>query len=222
MYWTRADGGAKPESLTTQSKNLYFPGSFTADGKRLVFGELDTESGRCSIWTVALESDGTGLRAGKPEVFLQTPFLSPTASFSPDGRWIAYASNESDSDQVYVRAFPDTGGKVAISTGGGMYPRWSPNQHELFFRTPDQHIMVVGYMVKGDSFVPDKPRLWSEKRLANIGATGNRNYSVAPDGKRIVALMPAETAEARNAENHVIFLLNFFDYLRQRVPVERK
>jgi serine/threonine-protein kinase len=219
MYWTRADGGAKPEWLLTEGKDLYFPGSFTS-GKRLVF--VKTESGRYSIWTVALESVVTGLRAGKPEVFLQTPFLNPSASFSPDGRWIAYQSNESGVDQVYVRAFPDTGGKVAISIGGGMYPRWSPNRHELFFRTPDQHIMVVGYTVKGDSFQPDKPRLWSEKRLANIGAVGSRSYSVAPDGKRIAALMPAETAEAQKAENHVIFLLNFFDYLRQRVPVGGK
>ena len=112
-----------------------------------------------------LESDGAGLRAGKPEVFLQTPADERHPSFSPDGRWMAYASDESGTFQVYVRAFPDKGGKWQISNSGGMYPMWSRNGHELFFETLDNHIMVAAYTVKGDSFVADKPRVWSEKQI---------------------------------------------------------
>jgi hypothetical protein len=115
-----------------------------------------------------------------------------------------------------VRAFPDKGGKWQISSNGGMYPEWSRNGHELFFHTADQRMMVAPYMVKGDSFVADKPRVWSETRLAEVGA--NRNYALAPDGKRIVALMPAEAPKAQPAQNHVIFLQNFFDEVRRRVP----
>ena len=63
--------------------------------------------------------------------------------------------------------FPDKGGKWQISNGGGVYPVWSRNGRELFFRTDDNRIMVAAYTVKGDSFVADKPRVWSEKRLAN-------------------------------------------------------
>jgi hypothetical protein len=73
--------------------------------------------------------------------------------------------------------------------------------------------------VKGDSFVAEKPRLWSEKRLAAFGVVGVGTYDLAPDGKRIAALMPAEAPEDQEAQNHVIFLQNFFDEVRRRVPV---
>ena len=77
---------------------------------------------------------------------------------------MAYSSDESGTYQVYVRAFPDKGGKWQISNSGGAYPMWSRNGHELFFETLDNHIMVAAYTVKGDSFVADKPRVWSEKQ----------------------------------------------------------
>ena len=86
-----------------------------------------------------------------------------------------------------------------------------------FSRLWIDHIMVAGYAVKGDSFVADKPRLWSERQIG--GAVGNKNVDLAPDGKRIVALMPVETAEAQKAQNQVTFLMNFFDELRRKVPV---
>jgi Tol biopolymer transport system component len=95
------------------------------------------------------------MKAGKPEVFLQTPASELYPAFSPDGRWIAYRSNESGADEVYVRAFPDKGGKWLISNSGGVLAVWSRNRRELFYRTPDQHIMVVAYTVKGDVFVAD-------------------------------------------------------------------
>ena len=95
------------------------------------------------------------------------------------------------------------------------YPMWSRNGHELFFETLDNHIMVTAYTVKGDSFVADKPRVWSEKQLGGVVNTV-RNVDLAPDGKRIAALMPVETAEGQKVQNHVIFLENFFDEVRRR------
>jgi hypothetical protein len=77
--------------------------------------------------------------------------------------------------------------------------------------------MVASFTVKGDSFLADKARVWSEKRIANSGPAGT-NYDVAPDGKRIAALMPADAPGAQSAPNQVIFLENFFDELRRRVP----
>jgi Tol biopolymer transport system component len=218
MSVIRSDGSGKPQSLT-QSKNLQVPWSFTPDGKRLAFLEQDSKTGY-DLWTVPLESDSAGLRAGKPEVFLQTPADERTPAFSPDGRWMAYVSDESGTYQVYVRAFPDKGGKWQISNSGGMYPMWSRTGHELFFEALDNHIMAAAYTEKGDSFVADKPRVWSEKRLALVGSIGAvKNVDLAPDGKRVVALMPVETAEAQKAQSHVIFLENFFDELRHKVPV---
>jgi serine/threonine-protein kinase len=215
IFWTRSDGSGKPQPLT-QSKNTQYPWSFTPDGKRLAFEEVNGEIAY-DLWTVPLESDGVGLRAGKPELFLQTQSDEKHPSFSPDGRWMAYSSTESGRFQVYVRSFPDKGGKWQVSNSGGAYPVWSRNGHELFFRTDDNQIMVASYAVKGDSFVADKPRVWSEKRIADIGNFAN--YDLAPDGKRIVALMPIETAEAQKAQNQVIFLENFFDEVRRKVPV---
>ena len=218
IFWTRSDGAGKPRQLT-QSKNTQYPWSFAPDGKRLAFEEVTTETGY-DLWTVPLENDASGLRAGKPEPYLQTPFDERHDSFSPDGQWLAYASNESGAYQVYVRAFPDKGGKWQISNSGGVNPVWSRNGHELFYRTEDAQIMVASYTVKGDSFVADKPRVWSEKRIANIGI--NANYDLAPDGKRIVALMPVDTAEGQRAQSHVTFLLNFFDEVRRRTATQTK
>jgi len=215
LYVIRSDGSGKPEPLT-QSKNSQFPWSFTPDGKRLAF--IESSTGAFHLSTVPLESDNAGLRAGKPEVFLQTQADERAPSFSPDGRWMAYSSDESGTFQVYVRAFPDKGGKWQISNGSGVYPMWSRNGHELFFETLDNHIMVAAYTEKGDSFVADKPGAWSEKPIGGIVNT-IKNFDLAPDGKRIVAIMPVETAEAQKAQNQVIFLENFIDEVRRRVPI---
>jgi len=218
MSVTRSDGAGKPQPLT-QSKNTQFPWSFTPDGKRLSF--IESSGGAYHLWTVPLESDSAGLRAGKPEVFLQTQADERAPSFSPDGRWMAYSSDESGTFQVYVRAFPDKGGKWQISNSNGTYPMWSRNGHELFFEALDNHVMVAAYAVKGDSFVADKPRVWSGKQLAGV-ANGAKNIDIAPNGKRIVALMPVDTPEGQKAQSHVIFLENFFDEVRRRTVTQPK
>ncbi|HEV2201007.1 MAG TPA: protein kinase [Bryobacteraceae bacterium] len=218
MYWTRADGAGKAQSLRQTTTAGLFPGSVTADGKRLAYHQLGPGT-LDDLWTVPLVSDSTGLRAGKPELFLQTPFNERDPSFSPDGRWLAYDSDGSGAFQIYVRDFPDKGGKWQVSNTGGVFPEWSRDGRELFFLSLDDQIMVASYSVKGDSFVTDKPRLWSEKRLAIRG--NNPTYDVAPDGKRIAALMPAEGSEDQKVQNHVIFLENFFDELRRKVPARK-
>ncbi len=221
MSWTRADGARKPQPLTP-SKSGQFPWSFSPDGKRLAFADFPGGPGQGDIWTVPVEpvedvqNGGPGLKAGKPEVFLQTPANELYPAFSPDGRWIAYRSNESGTDEVYVRAFPDKGGKWLISNSGGVMAVWSRNGRELFYRTVDQHIMVVAYAVKGDVFVADKPRLWTEKRLADTDLFG-RNLDIALDGKRFVAMMSAAASDEQKSQSHVTFLQNFADEVRRRV-----
>jgi hypothetical protein len=92
---------------------------------------------------------------------------------------------------------------------------WSRSGRELFFESMDNRIMVADYTVQGDAFFPEKPRLWSEKALA-VGFS--KNVDLAPDGKRVVAVLPTE---GREAQHHVVFLVNFFDELRRRAPVKR-
>ena len=190
--------------------------SFTIDGKRLAYAEVDRANGGAGgIWTVSIEDDGNQLRAGKPEPFLQTQSTGGQSDFSPDGRWLAYQSDESGTNEVYVRAFPapvsGQGSKWQISNSGGTRPIWSPNGRELLYRAGDQ-IMAVNYTVKGDAFVADKPRLWSK-----LG--GAIDFDLAPDGKRLLVLMPVETPGATHANHGVVFLQNFFDELRRLVPV---
>jgi eukaryotic-like serine/threonine-protein kinase len=217
MSVIRADGAGQPQPVT-QSKNLQYPYSFTPDGKQLAFVEESSGSGTYDLWTVPLESEGTGLRGGKPVAFLHTPADERAPAISPDGRWMAYASDESGTFQVYVRAFPDPGGQVQISNSDGTYPMWSRTGHDLLFETLDNHIMVAPYTVKGESFVADKPRVWSAQQL---GGSVNfvKNVDLAPDGRRIVALMPVEHADGQKARSHVTFLENFFDDVRRKVPV---
>ena len=171
----RADGTAQPQVLTQG-----IPLSFTGNGKRLVFNKF-SPANIDDIWTVPVETGSSGLRAGKPELFLQAPFHERGPMFSPDGRWLAYQSNESGTYEVYVQGFPDGHGKRRISRGGGAIPAWSHNGRDLFFRNGYSQLMVASYQARGDSFVVEAPRVWFEKR--------------PPDGKHIVALMPADTPE---------------------------
>jgi hypothetical protein len=100
--------------------------------------------------------------------------VRPVRSFSPDGRWLAYQSNESSKFEWQV------------STGGGHFPTWPRIRRELFYRTDDQKIMVAGYASEGGSFRAEKPRLWSEGQLAFRVIA--RNFDLHPDGQRFAVL----------------------------------
>ena len=210
-FWARADGAGQPQPLL-QSKNVQYPFSFTPDGTRLAFSELTREGGG-EIRTVAVESGSGQLRAGEPQLFLKTATANAFPAFSPDGRWLAYATAEGGQYEVDVRAFPDTGTQVQISNDGGVLPVWSRSGHELFYRTEDQRIMVANYVVKSGSFIADKPRVWSARQLADLGL--GMNFDLAPDGKRFVVLMPAESTTARERQSHVTLVFNFFDEVRR-------
>ena len=127
-----------------------------------------------------------------------------------------YQSNDAGRDEIYVRPFPlsasGQGGKWQISTGGGRSPQWSPNGREILYQSGDQ-MMSVEYTVQGDTFVPGKPRVWLEKLDAAAA------FDLAPDGKRVVVLSPTTGGDAARPEHSVMFLQNFFDELRRRVPV---
>ena len=122
--------------------------------------------------------------------------------FSPDGRWIAYQSDESGRYEVYVRPFPGPGEKWQVSTGGGTLPLWSRDGRELYFESPDTRIMVADCMVQASTFASGKPRPWSETPIRDIG--GISNYGLAPDGKRFAVVpVPEPVAEAKGSLRHV-------------------
>ena len=153
LYWQRSDGAGDAQRLTEGSHNQQ-PGSWHPSGKYLAFSEESVETNP-DLWILPIDgNESSGWKIGKPTVFLKTPFIEQEPMFSPDGRWLAYFSNESGPYEVYVRPFPGPGGKWQISTGGGVYPTWSRARSELFFFTLDQQIMVASYKVDGQSFGP--------------------------------------------------------------------
>ena len=138
--------------------------------------------------------------------------------FSPDGRWLAYQSNETGRTEVYVRPFPGPGGKWQISTAGGSTPTWSRGRRELFYRGNDDRIMVASYTVDGDSFRADKPRLWSERPLSP--RSRQRWYDLHPDGDRMALSATADSPQSK--QDKVVFIFNFFDELRRLAPTGRQ
>jgi serine/threonine protein kinase len=188
MFWTRADGAGQPQMLT-QTRTTQYPWSFSSDGKRLAFM---TGGGNTQIWTMPIEEQGGQLKAGAPEPFLKDQFNDLLPSFSPDGRWLAYSSNESGPSEVYVRPFPPLasgqGGKWVISNQGGQHPVWSRTKNDLPYMAADGQIMAASYTVNGDTFVADKARVW----LAKPGGT---QFDLSSDGKRLAVLTPVASAE---------------------------
>ena len=213
MLWTRANGTDQPHVLT-QSDQPQNPQSVSPDGKKLAFVQISSTTG-ADIWMLPLESNSSELSAGKPEVFLQTPYHERGPTFSPDGRWLAYFSNESGSYRVYVESVAHKGNKWQIPTEAISGPIWSRNGKDLFlvhWSNPPE-VLALPYTSHGDSFVADTPRVWSTK-IKQFTAT--RSFEPGPDGQHIIMLLPAETPQKR--QDQLIFLLNFFDELRRRVP----
>jgi hypothetical protein len=149
---------------------------------------------------------------------LNSPSLEAGPMFSPDGRWLAYVSDESGISEVYVRPFHGPGGKSQISTRGGSLPTWSRTKRELFYGSNGQ-IMVATYTVDGDSFRAEKPRVWSEGRYQTRGS--NRMFDLHPDGERF-ALLPAAQTPGGTRQDHVTFIFNFFEELRRVAPATKR
>jgi serine/threonine-protein kinase len=218
LYWQRADGTGEVQRLT-DSPNPQFPSSFAPSGKYLAFHEV-TPTNSYDLMILPIEGDETsGWKPGKPSVFLSTPANEVEPMFSPDGRWIAYFSNESGQSEVFVRPFPGPGGKWQISTAGGNEAAWLRTRRELLYRTPDNRIMVASYTVDGDSFKADKPRLWSEQTI-RPRARFPRSFDLHPEGERIAAEVP--TGQTEEKLDKVTFIFNFFDELRRIAPPSKK
>jgi serine/threonine-protein kinase len=217
LAWTQSDGSGKVERLAGVSRNAG-PWSFSADGKWLAFWPLQPGS---DLWIVPAERAPGVLRMGEPHPLLQQAGSKGAPAISPDGQWVAYSSALSDGFEVFVMPFSPqgkgAGRKWLVSSGGGHSPVWSRNGQDLFYEGRDQQVHAAAYTVKGDSFVAEKPRHWSEKQMAEIGFFSG--FDVAPDGKRVLALLAAGETKP---ETILHMLLNVDSELRRRAPARGK
>jgi serine/threonine-protein kinase len=214
LYWQRADGTGDSERLT-ESEYDQFPRSWHPGGRLLAFAERRPKTGWDISVVEVLGNEPSGVKPGKPVPLLNGPFDEVDAVFSPDGRWLAYASNETGRLEVYVRPFPAASAKWQISSSGGTVPTWSRERQEFFFLTPDGAQMVAAYTPGGDSLRVEKPRRWSPGLASMSG--GYRNSDLHPDGQRFAVIRAADE-RLDEARDHVVFVQNFFDELRRLAP----
>ncbi len=213
LYLVRADGGGDPEQLT-DSASLSAVATGSWHGRFLAFQEGSQNV--ADLMILPMEGDGvSGWKPGKPYAFLNTPAAEVAPSFSPDGRWLAYQSNESGRFEVHVRPFPKREGSWRVSNGGGQGPIWSRAKDELLYLTLDNQIMAASYTVVGDSFRAEAPKLWTERRiLLGPVPTFRRMMDLHPDGERVAGAVATE-GQAEDRPDKLVFIFNFFDELRR-------
>ena len=199
LFARAADGSGGEERLTTSDMNQT-PADVSRDGQWLAFS-----TGAQDVWVMPLAGDK------KPRPFVQTPFSEVNGAFSPDGRWLAYHSNESGRNEVYVQPFPAGGGKVQVSPDGGMIPRWT-SSNELFYENGVK-IMVVR-MNAGPTLAVGKPQVALDGQEYTAGL-GLGAFDVTPDGKRLLMIKEPEQAASVTQINVV---LNWLDEVARLVP----
>jgi Tol biopolymer transport system component len=170
------------ERLISSHNTQTFP-EWSPDGRFLLYAENvndPSSTTRTDLQLLSLD----GARTITP--YLQTPFAETRGRFSPDGKWVAYTSDESGQNDVYVQSFPVGGPKVRISSKGGDFARWRQDGKELFYTTPDTTLMAVPVQAAPHSLTFGEP-----KPLFKIAGRAG-TFDIAPDGQRILALPPVD------------------------------
>ena len=206
LFIQRVDRADQPRRLIA-SERLQMPVTFAPDG-RLIFSELVPERGRDIM---ALSLDGSG----RVQSLVHSPGQDGTAEVSPDGRWLAYDSNESGQFEIYVRPYPDTDrARWQISVAGGRQPVWSPDGRELFYRDFAGAIMSAPVHLTPTFSAGQVVKLLDARGYTGSGQQlGGRTYDVSRDGQRFL-MLKIGAAPARSA----VVVLNWFDELNRLVP----
>jgi eukaryotic-like serine/threonine-protein kinase len=179
-------GGVSGEQRLTQSPNQQFAMDWSRDGRFILYEE-DTASGdHRSLWILPVAPGDA-----KPRPYRRTAFNESMGQFSPDTRWVAFQSDESGRNEIYIDTFPEPRGKVRISTGGGVLPLWGVHGRELFYASPDSMLMSVSLKPGTGSLDPSAPRALFPLLVIDTDVSP---YDVAPDGQRFLVLDTPEHA----------------------------
>jgi len=206
IVWQLADGSGVEEVLTT-SDYPWTPASLSPSGKLLALNQNAADTGS-DLSILSLDGDR------KPYSWLKTKFNEWGATFSRDGKWVAYCSDESGQYEIYVRAFPDASGKRQISTGGGEEVIWSPDGRALFYREGLKWMSVA--VQTQPEFSADAPKMMFEGPYLNVPGV---SYDVAPDGLHFIMI---EENQKQAPTTHLNVVLNWFEELKRRVPAGSK
>jgi Tol biopolymer transport system component len=204
-YWKLVDN-SQPETRLIESDRVTVPLSWSPDGQTLAYVIVDPLTAQ-DIWTLRPDTNE------EPQLFLRTRFREGGPQFSPDGSLVAYVSDESGRNEIYVRPFPGPGGQSTISTDGGNEPVWSRDSNELFYR--DDDAMMAVDVVAGPGFSAGRPYQLFQAPYARSGAYWP-NYDVTPDGQRFLMIKGAEQGSLSPQINVV---LNWFEELQQQVSI---
>jgi serine/threonine protein kinase len=197
------DGSSREQLLTETGQNLtpLSTPSWSPDGSVLAFSK------RGDIWLLPMSGKQ------EPHPFIETASNESMPAFSPDGHWLAYTSDESGEQQIYVQPFPGPGARYPISTNGGTEPVWARNGRELFFRNRDQ--MMAVQISTQPALSASRPRVLFVSPFASRAL--RTNYDVSPDGTRFAMVNDGQRA---NSTTQINLVLNWFTELQQRVPVK--
>ena len=205
LFSRRADGTGSVERLT-ESPNRQAPYSWANEGQLLLFEEQSPATDT-DIWKIRIDGDRV------PEPVLQEPYGERRPAVSPDGRWLAYQSNESGQWQIWVRPFPDVDSERWPVGTGGMSPKWSPDGHELYYRG-DNAMMTVRIDTTDGFSAGTAVRLFEDPYVRSA-PTGNfaDHYAIAPDGRFLMMRELPLTAE-------LIVVRNWAEELKQLFPID--
>ena len=217
LYSVPADGSGPPEALSPNAVGeAGGPTAITPDGRTLIFTRI-FGGGRLEVWELDLDGGGTA----RPVI--EGAFSRGNAEVSPDGNWLAYRSNQSGQNEVYVQPYPGPGPTLPVSIGGGAGPVWSADGSELYYRR-DTDVMVVDVNTNdgpGDIDISTPRELIQGTYISAADTPGNaREYHVAPDGRFLMMTDPvgASTDADDTSPAQLIFVENWFEELKARVP----
>jgi tricorn protease-like protein len=201
IFRTGLHRGATAAPLLESSEHDW-PGEWTRDGETLLFTRLSREEG--SLWALPLADDGP------PELVAKTEgFRTRVPRLSPNGRWLAYISDESGGWEVYVEPFRRPGERIRISVDGGGQPMWRGDGKELFYRDLRGPLMAVEIREEAERLEVGLPReLFA---VGEFGSVGGKHYAVSADGQRFLVKMPVES----DRKLHMHIVLNWESLLKQ-------
>jgi Tol biopolymer transport system component/predicted Ser/Thr protein kinase len=208
IYVKSVTGSRTEDAIFTPPSPYVFvraPNDWSRDGRWLLYTQSRSDWTQ-QMWTLPITGEQ------KPNPFVHSQSSEKEGQFSPDGRWVAYASNESGRWQVYVAPFPGPGGKYQVSTNGGQQPRWRRDGKELFFLSPDKKLMAVPAKV-GATFEFGEPAVLFQTRAREpLSSEEIFTYDVSPDGQRFLINVNLEQADSPP----VSIVLNWRDELRRK------